>query len=524
MAGWIDDDSEIIEEHDEAAPQGSSRRTLRAPEVNALRAGLHALRSRSRGVVNAAEHGVVADGTTDNASALADVIAEAKETKAELVWPAGQIATSQPLRMADAKGLKWTGRGAHSTVFVPLAGLAGQPVIDWTNCRDCSASGFGVAGRGGGAAPLASIRLHQDSESGYVEVSSRNVFRDLWLNAGGAGTTHGVVMSCRPGNDAVNDVMNDQHVFYDLFVESVTGSGYRIEHENALIQRIIGGFIYLPDIGVECRAGSFEIDDTYVIAKTVEFRIGAAGKTFHHPIRIAAKSEYAGVGTNPMILDVLATTAEVEVDLVGYRRQGSTPGKTLIDFKSPGGHLKIRSRFKLGQVGNAILVTPGAAGSFEVDHSMFPFESITYDCPTSIEKNHFLGATPVVTGPAGMLTTDGNKGINIGALNAGEPWIAAEMLNGWVAFENTVGGYGAAGFKKNGKNEVKFKGVVRDGNTALPMFPLPAGYRPKEKIGLTCTTATGNGRLDITPDGFVYLAVGSNIYATLDGLSFIAEQ
>lgn len=94
------------------------------------------------------------------------------------------------------------------------------------------------------------------------------------------------------------------------------------------------------------------------------------------------------------------------------------------------------------------------------------------------------------------------------------------LLNGWVNFGS---GFATTQYMKDANNIVRVKGLVKDGSTTNNIFVLPEGYRPLERHLFASYSNTGVARVDVSPDGGVYPAVGGNAYFSLE-LSFKAEQ
>ncbi|MBT3820222.1 MAG: hypothetical protein HOG04_02390, partial [Nitrospinaceae bacterium] len=102
-----------------------------------------------------------------------------------------------------------------------------------------------------------------------------------------------------------------------------------------------------------------------------------------------------------------------------------------------------------------------------------------------------------------------------------EEWVTATLQSGWQYYGS---GWNTPGFYKDSDGRVHLRGLVRYGSTGGPIFTLPAGYRPAQMELIVTETGdpVANGRIDILPDGGVWLRRGANSYVTLDGLSFRA--
>ena len=79
------------------------------------------------------------------------------------------------------------------------------------------------------------------------------------------------------------------------------------------------------------------------------------------------------------------------------------------------------------------------------------------------------------------------------------------FLNSWTNFG---GEYVPARYcKSNGI--VHLQGMVKSGTIGLPMFVLPAGYRPNYRLYLPCLNQSAAARLDVDADGNVYIMNGA---------------
>lgn len=100
-------------------------------------------------------------------------------------------------------------------------------------------------------------------------------------------------------------------------------------------------------------------------------------------------------------------------------------------------------------------------------------------------------------------------------------WRAVTFSNSWVNYGGTF--FSAAYRKVEGV--VQFRGVIKTGTVGLPAFTLPAGYRPNFTVVLSTVSNAAAGRVDVTNTGTVVpMAPSSNVYVSLDGLTFNAES
>ena len=98
-----------------------------------------------------------------------------------------------------------------------------------------------------------------------------------------------------------------------------------------------------------------------------------------------------------------------------------------------------------------------------------------------------------------------------------EFWIPVSFINGWTNY-----GWTPCAYSKKGTS-IKFRGLMMGGTAPpiAPFNPLPVGYRINSISGeiFTVQTATGNGRMDVNPDGS-FMCYGSAAWTSLSGLTY----
>jgi hypothetical protein len=105
--------------------------------------------------------------------------------------------------------------------------------------------------------------------------------------------------------------------------------------------------------------------------------------------------------------------------------------------------------------------------------------------------------------------------------DAGEP----AFKNGWVNFDAAGAGARDARFYRDHRR-VYLEGVIKSGTINTPAFTLPPGFLPAEnqpagaQIILPAVSNAAFGALFIANNGDVQPAIGSNVYFSLDGISF----
>lgn len=100
--------------------------------------------------------------------------------------------------------------------------------------------------------------------------------------------------------------------------------------------------------------------------------------------------------------------------------------------------------------------------------------------------------------------------------NPGEP----SFTNSWV---NWGAPYNPAGFWKDPLGFVHLIGMVKSGTVNTTIFTLPAGSRPIFDMVCPIVSNGAFGRLDVKADGTIVLVSGSNVYASLENITFKAR-
>lgn len=99
-------------------------------------------------------------------------------------------------------------------------------------------------------------------------------------------------------------------------------------------------------------------------------------------------------------------------------------------------------------------------------------------------------------------------------------WTNISLLNGWVWYGAP---FSTPQYTKSPTdNMVSLKGLIRAGSGTI--MNLPVGFRPKERILFTSVSGGTAARVDIEPNGNVTMMAGNNVWLSLDGISFMAEQ
>lgn len=101
---------------------------------------------------------------------------------------------------------------------------------------------------------------------------------------------------------------------------------------------------------------------------------------------------------------------------------------------------------------------------------------------------------------------------------------ATQFFNGWTHYVSG-GGYGPVGYSRDASGIVRLHGVMALGSLDAAAFTLPPGYRPEYRCIFTTLANSAVARLDVFPNGNVWpLAPNSNVWCSLDGISFVAHH
>lgn len=103
---------------------------------------------------------------------------------------------------------------------------------------------------------------------------------------------------------------------------------------------------------------------------------------------------------------------------------------------------------------------------------------------------------------------------------AGEPALAAN----WSLY---AAGWQAIGFYKTTTGVVFLQGMMKKSvaiSAGEVLFTLPVGYRPLATCLFNVQSAGALGRVDVGPTGSVVVQAGSNVWLSLAGINFRAEQ
>ncbi len=149
--------------------------------------------------------------------------------------------------------------------------------------------------------------------------------------------------------------------------------------------------------------------------------------------------------------------------------------------------------------------------------------ALRYQTANTLNDHVFYAATSAgASNELARIKGDGN--LSIAGSVIVESFIAPTLLNG---FTNYGFGFSNAGYYKDKMGRVHLRGMVNNVNnpSGLVVFTLPAGYRPSTSGVLIFTTLSNAalGRVDIHPNGNVFVSTGAAGWTSLDGISFRAD-
>lgn len=102
-----------------------------------------------------------------------------------------------------------------------------------------------------------------------------------------------------------------------------------------------------------------------------------------------------------------------------------------------------------------------------------------------------------------------------------QAWQTVTFQNSWVEYDSTT--YGATGYYKDTAGMVHLRGLVKSGTVGdVPIFTLPAGYRPAYPMAFALSSNSAFGQGYIKATGEVECLTGSNASVWLSNIHFRA--
>lgn len=97
-------------------------------------------------------------------------------------------------------------------------------------------------------------------------------------------------------------------------------------------------------------------------------------------------------------------------------------------------------------------------------------------------------------------------------------WQIVPLENGWT---NYGGPHIPFAFFKDDNNVVYLRGLIRYGTIgSVPCATLPVGFRPAYRVLAQGYTNSGDGRIDVLPDGRILMLGADSAWTSLDDISF----
>lgn len=124
--------------------------------------------------------------------------------------------------------------------------------------------------------------------------------------------------------------------------------------------------------------------------------------------------------------------------------------------------------------------------------------------------------TPVVVSTPTSSTHATTKAY-VDVLTSFPGWTAPTLTTSWANFG---GGYNDVGYYKDSTGRVYLRGLIKSGTIGSAAFTLPVGYRPAARCLFATISNAGLGRLDVDTSGTVIPITGSNVWFSLDNISF----
>jgi len=99
-------------------------------------------------------------------------------------------------------------------------------------------------------------------------------------------------------------------------------------------------------------------------------------------------------------------------------------------------------------------------------------------------------------------------------------WTTPTLTGGWL---DHLAGVAPTAYRKVG-DTVELRGAVKSGSVGVPVFTLPAGFRPVGIEVFYAVAYPGGARIDVGTDGVVkvasYVSSGTNAIVSLAGISY----
>jgi len=121
---------------------------------------------------------------------------------------------------------------------------------------------------------------------------------------------------------------------------------------------------------------------------------------------------------------------------------------------------------------------------------------------------------------ASITISDANSVCNTIVTNPLEFYTLATLTNSWVSTFGVSNGFFAPAYIKDQLGYVHLRGLANGGTVGQAIFTLPVGFRPYASCIYPVISNGVFGSLNVNSDGTVVLNAGSNMYVSLDGITF----
>lgn len=193
---------------------------------------------------------------------------------------------------------------------------------------------------------------------------------------------------------------------------------------------------------------------------------------------------------------------------------------TVYEVEMSGGNFYARIIDVIGEIETANLNASGLS-FYEETTGRDYFSFSVFDDHTRIYQNGvyigFFDSTGLFMN--GKIDMQGGNIENVGQLIGDDFERTPSLQNGWVPYGSP---YGPATYYKDAQGFVHLSGLVKGGVIGAydPMFVLPAGYRPLNRIMFNVLGEASKTRVDVDANGSVSVTIGTNGYVTLNGIYF----
>lgn len=145
----------------------------------------------------------------------------------------------------------------------------------------------------------------------------------------------------------------------------------------------------------------------------------------------------------------------------------------------------------------------------------------TLGAANNCQYGSYMGGTFTVGASSNGAKNNG-LGLGGGALVVGGD-SSVHLVGGFAGtWVNFGGGFNSAGYSKDADGVVHLQGLIKFGVIGSAAFTLPAGFRPAGTCNFPVASNGAYGQVSVDSGGVVTPSVGSNVYVSLEGLSFRA--